>query len=109
MKQKQQKQQKLPPQFHKRQASFLVLFHAVFFWSLKSFLGGQSVFEPSPKFEVEDQPEWEDPPTQPDSPDPEEVCPSKMGDSPPPWDDPPTKENHDIYGNHDLENPDTVH
>ena len=68
--------------------------------------GGQPDFEPSPKFEVEDQPKWEDPPTQPDSPDPEkEVCPLKMGDSPPPWDDPPTIENHDNYGNHDLENP----
>ena len=60
-------------------------------------LGGK----PSAKFEVEDQPEWEDPPTQPDSPDPEkDVCPSKMGDSPP-----PNTKDHDNYGNHDLENP----
>ena len=70
--------------------------------------GGQLKEEPSPKVEVVDPPEWEDPIPQPDSsPSNLDESQVKMGDSPPPWDDPPDLEDLDQYDNFALaEDPD---
>ena len=69
----------------------------------KKCKGGTSKQESSPKLEVGDHPEWEDPLPQPDSPNAMlDISEVKMGDSPPPWDDPPDFENLDDYDNYAL-------